>query len=105
MSRVSVAPWVVVIELEGIRVLRQRNETNCLDQTTQSEVLLDDDVIDSRHHEADLSSVGGAGEVSINLLGLMLIQADESVEDVVASRSIVVTTLIVGKIVLHRADG
>lgn len=44
MSRVSVAPWVVVIELEGIRVLRQRNETNCLDQTTQSKVLLDDDV-------------------------------------------------------------
>lgn len=34
----------------------------------------------------------------------MLIQADESVENVVAGSSIVITALVIGEVVLHRAD-
>lgn len=41
----------------------------------------------------------------VDLLGLVLVQADESVQDVVASSGVVVTTLVVGKVVLHWADG
>lgn len=56
------------------------------------------------HDESDLGSIGGAGEVSVNLLLLGLVQGNETVEDVIASRSIVGTALVVGEVVLHRAD-
>lgn len=41
----------------------------------------------------------------VDLLGLVLVQVDEAVEDVVAGCGIVVTTLVVGEVVLHGADG
>lgn len=40
----------------------------------------------------------------VDLLGLVLVQADESVQDVVARRRIVITALVIGEVVLHRAD-
>lgn len=61
--------------------------------------------IDCSHDEPDLGRIRGAGEVSIDLLLLCLVQRDESVEDVVASGCVVGTTLIVGEVVLHRANG
>jgi len=75
-----------------------------LDQTAKTQVFLDDDVINGCHNEADLGGIGGAGEVGVDLLGLVLVQADESVEDVVAGQSIVVTTFEVREVVLHGAD-
>ena len=48
--------------------------------------------IDSSHDESNLRRVGGAGEVSIDLLLLRLVERDEAVEDVVASSRIVGTT-------------
>lgn len=50
--------------------------------------------IDSAHHESDLRSVGGASEMCVYLLGLGLVESDESVQNVVACRSIVWTALI-----------
>ena len=49
--------------------------------------------INGSHHKAYLRSVRGTSEVGVYLLGLVLVQRDESVEDVVASRSIIGTTL------------
>lgn len=60
--------------------------------------------VDSRHNEADLGGIGCAGEMGVDLLSLVLVQADEAVEDVIASRGVVVTTLVVGEVVLHGAD-
>lgn len=96
-------------------------ETVSLDQTTETEVLLDDDIygmsamfltikdvgltVHSSHDEANLGGVSGAGEVSVDLLLLGLVERDETVEDVVASRGVVGTALVVGEVVLHRADG
>lgn len=61
--------------------------------------------VDGSHDESDLHSIGGAGEMCVDLLGLVLVQADETVQDVVASSSVVGTALVVGEVVLHRADG
>ena len=47
----------------------------CLYQAAHAEVLLDDDVVDGSHDESDLHGVGGAGEVGVNLLGRMLVEA------------------------------
>lgn len=113
--------------------LRHPWNENSLDQTTETEVLLDDDIwtgksaksapndnrpiaegiplskrkrtVDGGHDEADLGGVGGAGEVGVDLLLLGLVQRDEAVEDVIASGSVVGATLIVGEVVLHGADG
>lgn len=43
--------------------------------------------------------------MGVNLLGLVLVQADEAVENVVAGGGVVVTTLVVREVVLHGADG
>jgi hypothetical protein len=43
--------------------------------------------------------------VSVNLLSLVLVEGDESVQDVVAGRSVVGAALVVGEVVLHGADG
>lgn len=61
--------------------------------------------VDGSHDESDLHSIGGAGEMCVNLLGLVLVQADETVQDVVASSSVVGTALIVREVVLHGTDG
>lgn len=59
----------------------------------------------SRHDEADLRCVGCASEMGINLFCLVLVQADESVQDVVAGRRVVVAALVIGEVVLHRRNG
>ena len=41
----------------------------------------------------------------VDLLGLMLVQADESVKDIIASCRIVVAAFVIGEVVLHRANG
>jgi hypothetical protein len=61
--------------------------------------------VDSSHDESNLHSVGGAGEMCVNLLSLVLVQADEAVEDVVASSSVVGAAFVVREVVLHGADG
>ena len=82
--------------------------------------------VDGRHDEPNLSRVGGASEMGINLFGLMLIEGDESIEDVIAGGRIIRTsydisrgqwlslsmvnrirwrTLVVGEILLHGTDG
>jgi hypothetical protein len=93
----------------------------CLDQAAHAKVLLDDDVVDGSHDESDLHGVGCAGEVGVDLLGRMLVEAesdslacysvnwkanrnsrDKSVQNVVAGGAVVLTTLVVGEVVLHR---
>jgi len=64
---------------------------------------LDDNVIDGGHNEADLGGVGGASEMRVDLLRLVLVQADESVQDVVASQSVILTALVIREVVLHWA--
>jgi len=61
--------------------------------------------VDSSHDESDLHSIGGAGEMCVDLLGLVLVQADETVEDVVASSSVVGASFVVREVVLHGTDG
>lgn len=79
--------------------------------------------IDSCHNEADLSGIRGAGEMGIDLLCLVLVEGDESVEDVIACCSIVGATFadfmsgrfkncqglmgitfVIWEIILHGAD-
>lgn len=56
------------------------------------------------HDESNLHRVCGAGEMGVDLLCLVLVKRDESVQDVVASCSIVWATLVVGEVILHGAD-
>lgn len=105
----------VVVEFSCCAVLA------CLYQTTHAQVLLDDDVVDGSHDESDLHGVGRTGEVSVDLLRRMLVEAGsdvlafcsldqnvhhnsryKSVEDVVARGAVVLATLVVGEVVLHR---
>lgn len=74
------------------------------EQATITKVLLDNDIIDSRHDKPYLGGIGGAGEVGINLLRLVLVQGNESVQDIVAGRGIIRSTFIIREIVLHRGD-
>jgi len=90
-----------------------------LDKSAETKVFLDDNIcrelvyakneafwdltIYCSHDEADLSCVGGTGEVGVDLLCLMLVEADKAVEDVVAGKSIVVAAFVVREVVLHRA--
>ena len=48
--------------------------------------------IDGTHHESYLCGVGRACEVGVNLFCLGLVKGNESVEDVVASSSIIWAT-------------
>jgi len=75
-----------------------------LDETAETEVLLDDNVIDGGHDEADLGGIGGTGEMGVNLLGLVLVQAHKSVQDIVAGLGVVISSFVIGEIVLHWAD-
>lgn len=61
--------------------------------------------IDGSHDETNLGGICGAGEMRVDLLRLRLIERYEAVENVIACRSIVVTTLVVREVVLHRAYG
>lgn len=58
---------------ESKKVLQMQRDANDLDETAKTEVLLDDNVIDSCHNEADLCGIGSASKVGIDLLCLMLI--------------------------------
>lgn len=60
--------------------------------------------IDSGHDEPNLCRIRGTCEMCVDLLRLVLVQADESVQDVVASRGVVITSLVVGEVVFHGAD-
>lgn len=66
---------------------------------------MNDDIVNSGHNEANLGGIGSTGEVSVDLLSFVLIQADKAVQDVITSQGIIFTTLIIGKVVLHWADG
>jgi hypothetical protein len=57
------------------------------------------------HDETDLHCVCCTREVSVDLFCLVLVERDETVEDVVAGGGVVCATLVVGEVVLHRADG
>lgn len=48
--------------------------------------------INGRHNESDLHGVCGAGEMGIDLFRLMLVEGDESVENVVAGSLVVGTS-------------
>lgn len=48
-------------------------------QTAHTQILLDDDVVDSSHDEANLHRIGGAGEVGVDLLRGVLVEAGEEV--------------------------
>lgn len=52
-----------------------------------------------------MRGVSGTCEVGVDLFLLRLVERHEAVEDVVASGGIVGTTLVVGEVVLHGADG
>jgi len=80
-------------------------QPTALYQTAQAKVLLDDDVVYRGHDESDLHCICRAGEVSVDLLGLVLVERDESIENVVAGGGVVWATLVVGEVVLHGADG
>jgi len=60
--------------------------------------------VNSSHDEADLGGVGGAGKVGVDLFGVVLIQAHEAVENVVASLAVVVAAVVVGEVVVHGTD-
>jgi hypothetical protein len=59
--------------------------------------------IDGSHDEADLGGVGSTGEVGVNLLGFVLVQADEPVQDVIASQGVVFAAFVIREVVLHGA--
>lgn len=48
--------------------------------------------VDGSHDEADLCGVRGTGEMRVDLLCLVLVERDEAVQNVVASRGVVGTT-------------
>jgi len=97
----DVTPLYPSIRKACLRCVLQSRE---LDETAKTEVLLYDDIIDSGHNESYLGGVGSASEMGVDLFGLMLVQADESVEDVVASQGVIITTFVVREVVLHWAD-
>lgn len=66
----------------------------CSEEAAHSQVLLDDDVVDRGHDEADLHGVGGAGEMGVYLLGLVLVEGYEAVEDVVARGRVLGATCV-----------
>lgn len=55
----------------------QQSVTGRLYQSTHSEVLLYDDVVDSGHDESYLHRVGRACEVGVDLLGRVLVKPTE----------------------------
>lgn len=42
--------------------------------------------------------------MGVNLLGLVLVQAHKSVQDIVAGLGVVISSFVIGKVVLHWAD-
>lgn len=61
--------------------------------------------IDSRHNESNLRSVGSASEMGVDLFGLVLVETDESVQDVVTCEGVIISTFVVWEVVLHRTNG
>lgn len=43
--------------------------------------------------------------MGVDLLGLVLVERDETVQDVIAGRGVVWATLVIGEVVLHGAHG
>lgn len=90
-------------------------------QAAHAKVLLDYDVVDGSHDESDLHGVGCAGEVGVDLLGRMLVETvhmllaysslnqkvkcnsrNKSVQDVITRGTVILTSLVVREVVLHR---
>lgn len=90
-------------------------------QAAHAKVLLDDDVVDGGHDESDLHGVGCAGEVGVDLLGRMLVETvhillaysslnsrvkrdlrNKSVQDIITRGAVVLASLVIGEVVLHR---
>jgi hypothetical protein len=59
--------------------------------------------IDGGHNETNLSCIGSASEMGIDLFGLVLVQAHESVQDVVACQGVILPTFVIWEVVLHWA--
>jgi len=73
-------------------------------QTAKPKILLDDNIINGSHDESDLCCICCACEMSVDLFLLGLVERYKSVEDIVASGSIVRATLVVWEVILHWAD-
>jgi hypothetical protein len=56
------------------------------------------------HDESNLHCVRGTGEMGVDLLSLVLVDRDEAVQDVVACCSIIWAALVIGEVVLLRAN-
>ena len=100
-------------------------ESTLLYQATHPQVLLDDNIcselahvicvrgretsvgkltIHGSHNETDLHGICRTSEMRVDLLGLVLVERHKAVEDVVTGSGVVSATLIIGEVVLHRAD-
>ena len=55
------------------------------------DINMDKLTIYSGHDESNLHGIGSTGEVSVNLFRLVLIQGDESIQDVITSSLVVGT--------------
>ncbi|KAI3476293.1 hypothetical protein L1887_62130 [Cichorium endivia] len=82
-----------------------RRKERCSEKTAVAQVDLDDNVVDRRHDKLDLGGVGGAGKVGVDGLGVALVEADESVDNVLARCIVVCATGVVAKVVGHGRDG
>ena len=51
-----------------------------------------------------MGGVSGTGEMGIDLLGLVLVQADEPVQNVIAGQRVVISSFVVREVVLHWTD-
>ena len=71
----------------------------------------DGHTVDSGHDESDLGGIGGASEMGIDLFGIVLVQGDETVQNVVTCGSIIGSTClpvrgtILGRVRHERASG
>lgn len=61
--------------------------------------------VHGRHDESDLGGIGGTGEMSVNLLRLVLVQGNETVEDVITRRRIVRSAFIKIRLLVPLAVG
>lgn len=80
----------------------RRKKPRHLEETTFTEMYLQEDVLDCAQDEFDLLRVRRASVVGVDLLrGCALVQGNKAVQQVIASSVIVVTSRIVGEVVTH----
>lgn len=76
-----------------------------LKQTTFTQVVLNDDIIHSRHNKSNLLGICCTSEMSVNLFGIRLIQGHEAIEDVVTRGIVSLWTFKVGETLAKRVFG